>query len=137
MKLLIRLCLVSLFAVITFGFTGSYAAAGANFAGTWSVSGTLGDPVIGTISPVCTLKQEGAEVHGTCKGPNGFGTAQGAVDGAKILLTWKHAATTANGVDGIATLKGTLGSDGFIRGTWTDSAGPAGAWGKFTAQKVK
>lgn len=107
-----------------------------NIAGTWAISGTLGDPVISRMSPVCELKQDGAGISGTCKGPNAFGTVTGAVDGKNVLLTWKHAATTDQGITGTTTMTGTLGDDGFIRGTYTVSIFP-GAGGTFSGQKVK
>lgn len=106
-----------------------------NIAGTWAINGVLGDPIFAGMSPVCKLKQDGTEIHGTCKGPNGFGTVTGAVDGKKIFLQWTHAATTENGTNSTATMKGTLGDDGFIRGTYTESAFPD-AGGTFTGQKV-
>jgi hypothetical protein len=108
----------------------------ANFAGTWAVSGTLGNPVVATASPVCVFKQDGNEIHGSCKGPNGLGSADGAVDGQKIVFNWHHVATTAVGITGTSSFKGVLESDGVIRGTWTSSAIP-NAWGTFTAQRVK
>ena len=110
----------------------------ANFAGVWAIHALMGDENGGmVINPVCTLKQDGNEIHGTCKGPNGFGTATGAVDGDKILLTWKRAATNSIGTDGIATLKGTLGDDGIIRGSWVDTAAPEDVSGDWTGQRVK
>lgn len=138
MKLLTKLCLMSFFAGTALGFTVLGAAAGSNFAGTWAIHGQMGDENGGMwISPVCTLKQDGNEIHGTCKGPNAFGTASGAVDGEKILLTWKRAATNSIGHDSISTLKGTLGDDGIIRGTWTDTLAPEDLTGDWTGQKVK
>ena len=134
MKSLSMLSLICAVAALAFCLTSSKAEA-ANFAGKWAINGYLGDPPFADIKPICTLKQEGAELHGTCKGPNAFGTATGAVNGRKILLTWKHAATTDEGYDGIATFKGTLDEEGIIRGTWTDSQFPD-AGGPWTGQRV-
>ena len=129
-----------LFATLVVGLIASLAAPvradNVSIAGKWAFSGTLGDPAFAWMSPVCTLKQDGAQITGTCKGPNAFGTATGAVDGKKIFLQWTHAATNDEGDSGTTTMKGTLDDDGFIRGTYTNSAYPD-AGGVFTAQKVK
>lgn len=128
------------FAGALLAFALAAAAAGtagaANFAGTWTVSGVLGNPVVATSAPVCVFRQAGNAISGTCKGPNGIGAAAGSVNGRAILWRWRVIATNANGLAGIATYRGTWGSDGVVRGNWTHSARP-GAWGTFTAQKLQ
>jgi hypothetical protein len=126
------------FAIIVFALLvcAPRAADAANFAGTWAVSGTMGDPVFFHASPICVFKQDGDKLSGSCKGPNGLGSAEGAVDDKKIVWHWYHIATNSVGVDGTATFRGVLGDDGVIRGTLTDTYAPD-AGGPFTAQKVK
>ncbi|MFZ1125822.1 MAG: hypothetical protein WAN59_11855 [Candidatus Baltobacteraceae bacterium] len=111
----------------------SPAAAGATgFAGTWSVSGTLGNPVVAKVSPVCTFAQSGVRLAGTCRGPNAAGPAAGTTNGRAISWTWRAAAQNAIGASGLATFQGTLGTDGVIRGMWKFSAEPR-LIGSFTA----
>jgi hypothetical protein len=137
MKLIARICLAS--AVVGFAlflFTPGIAQA-SNFAGTWAVSGALGDPVIATTAPVCVFKQDGNKISGSCKGPNALGSAEGAIDDNIIVWHWDRIATNEAQVDGTVTFGGKLGSDGVIRGEWKDSAAPDDAVGTITAQKVK
>jgi hypothetical protein len=107
----------------------------ANFAGTWAVSGTLGNPTVATSAPVCVFRQNGNAISGSCKGPNGIGSAVGSVNGRAILWRWNIIATTSMGLAGTATYHGVWGSDGVIRGTWTHSRRP-GYYGPFTAQHL-
>src|SRR5579863_2637591 len=90
------------FAIIVFALLvcAPRAADAANFAGTWAVSGTMGDPVFFHASPICVFKQDGDKLSGSCKGPNGLGSAEGAVDDKKIVWHWYHIATNSVGVDG-------------------------------------
>jgi|SRR5450755_915759 hypothetical protein len=136
MKLFARLGFASALVGFAILVISPRIADAANFAGTWAVNGIMGDPVFATIAPVCVFKQDGNKITGSCKGPNGLGSAEGAVDGEKIVWHWYRIATNSVGVDGTATLKGVWGSDGVLRGTWTDSAAPD-AGGTFTAQKLK
>jgi hypothetical protein len=107
-------------------------AAAAGFSGTWSVSGTMTTATsIARVSPVCTLRQSGDALSGTCRGPNGVGTATGEVNGARVLFQWHAVRTNSIGMSGVATFHGTLGGDGVIRGTWTFTGFPAA--GTFTA----
>jgi hypothetical protein len=108
------------------------AANASIFSGTWSVSGTLGNPVAGTVAPVCKFVTSGSRIAGTCRGPNGVGNASGEFNGRAITFAWRHVATTSLGYTAIATFKGILGGDGVIRGTWRSSATPA-LLGRFTA----
>jgi hypothetical protein len=116
------------------------AAAAADFSGSWSVTGTLSTPR-GSMNtaPICTFKQDdNNRISGTCKGPSYLGSADGAVDGQTIVWHWNGVATNGNEAPNVtATFKGTLGSDGIIRGTWTDTLVPEGASGIFTAQRTK
>ena len=109
----------------------------ANFAGTWAVSGTIfsGGVVVATSAPVCVFRQSGNAISGSCKGPNGIGSADGSVNGRAIAWRWHIIATTSIGLAGIATYRGVWGSDGVVRGTWTHSRRP-GASGPFTAQHL-
>lgn len=112
-------------------------AEAANFTGTWSINGTMvRGNLYATASPICIIKQVGSSVSGTCKGPNGIGAASGVVNGSAILLRWNHIPTNNVGLRGIASFHGAWGSDGVLRGTWTDTAEP-GMVGNFSGQKVK
>jgi hypothetical protein len=124
-------------ALVGFALVASSAgiADATNFAGTWTVAGTLGNPVIATSAPVCIFRQGGNAISGTCKGPNGIGSADGSVNGRAIYWRWHIIATNPNGLAGIATYRGVWGSDGVVRGTWTHTARP-GVGGIFTAQKL-
>jgi len=107
-------------------------AGAANFSGTWSVSGTMTTATsIAKVSPVCTLRQSGDALSGTCRGPNGAGAATGELNGARILFQWHVTRTNSIGMSGVATFHGTLGGDGVIRGSWTFTGFPAA--GTFTA----
>ncbi len=111
-------------------------AQAANFAGTWAVRGTLrSSTYVGTVAPNCVLAQSGNTVSGTCEGPNSAGPVLGAVRGSAIEFQWHMTRITSIGMTGIATFRGTLGSDGVIRGTWA-YVGINGT-GVFTAQRVR
>jgi hypothetical protein len=124
-------------ALVAFAIVASSASSAdaANFAGSWAVSGRLGNPVVATSAPVCVFRQAGNAIAGSCKGPNGIGSADGSVNGRAIAWRWHIIATNAVGLAGTATYRGVWGSDGVIRGTWTHSRRP-GAYGPFTAQKL-
>ena len=124
-------------ALAVFGLVASATAPAdaANFAGTWSVSGRIGNPVVATSAPVCVFRQSGNAISGSCKGPNGIGSADGVVNGRAIAWRWHIIATTSIGLAGTATYRGVWGSDGVVRGTWTHSR-RLGASGPFTAQHL-
>lgn len=107
----------------------------ADFAGKWAVNGTMVGRVNASVAPVCSFRQSGNALSGSCKGPNGLGSADGAVDGGQVVWEWHIVATDSIGLSGIARFHGALGSDGVIRGTWTHSS-IIGESGRFTAQKV-
>jgi hypothetical protein len=107
-------------------------AEAANFTGTWSISGTMAHGNVGAkVSPVCTLRQSGNALSGTCRGPNGAGAATGTVNGSRVLWQWHVTATNSIGMSGVMTFHGTLGADNVVRGTWTASPIPGGV-GEFT-----
>jgi len=90
-----------------------------------------------TISPVCKFKQDDNRITGSCKGPSYLGSVEGAVDDKTIVWHWYGVAIQKDQEPNVtATFKGTLGSDGLIRGSWTDSL-VEDASGIFTAQRVK
>ena len=124
-------------ALVALAIVASFAsiANAANFAGSWAVSGRLGNPVVATSAPVCVFRQAGNAISGSCKGPNGIGSADGSVNGRAIAWRWHIIATNAVGLAGTATYRGVWGSDGVIRGTWTHSRRP-GYNGPFTAQRL-
>jgi hypothetical protein len=109
-------------------------AAAANFAGSWAISGTIGNPVIATATPNCTFQQNGVTISGSCEGPGSKGPVDGVVDGSTIVWHWHMVAKTSTGFGGVATFTGALGPDGNISGTWTHSA-VTGVTGTFTAQR--
>ncbi len=109
------------------------AASAASFAGTWTFTGTFAYRGASYVTaPVCVLRQSGNALAGSCKGPNAIGPANGSVNGRSIMLQW-HATSTA-GRSGVATLKGTWGADGVVRGTITSTSAPG--VGVLTGQKV-
>jgi hypothetical protein len=135
MNMIAKLAYASALAAFALVASATAPADAANFAGTWTVAGTLGNPVVATSAPVCVFRQSGNAISGSCKGPNGIGSAVGSVNGRAILWRWNIIATNAVGLAGIATYHGVWGSDGVVRGTWTHSRRP-GAYGPFTAQKL-
>ncbi|HEX3466717.1 MAG TPA: hypothetical protein VHT05_01300 [Candidatus Elarobacter sp.] len=108
------------------------AASAASFAGTWTFTGTF---VLKNASyvtaPVCVLRQTGNALAGSCKGPNAIGSANGVVSGRTIMLQWHAIGKKGSGV---ATMKGTWGADGVVRGTITSTQVPG--VGTLTGQKV-
>ena len=104
----------------------------ANFAGTWTFSGMMANA---HSSPVCVFRQAGSKISGSCKGPNGIGSAAGTVNGTAILFQWHVIPTNRLGLGGVATYHGRWGSDGVVRGTWTHSAVPREV-GTFSGQKL-
>jgi hypothetical protein len=108
----------------------------ADFAGTWTFSGTIasGDAVV-TSAPVCVFRQSGDTVSGSCKGPNGIGSATGNLNGSALFFEWHIIPTNSRGLGGIATYHGVWGSDGVVRGTWSHSALP-GIVGNFSGQRL-
>jgi hypothetical protein len=109
------------------------AADAANFAGTWAFTGSLNyHGKSSTTAPVCTLRQSGNTLAGSCKAPNFAGPATGTVSGRSIVLQWH--ATNAAGLKAVATMRGTWGADGVVRGTITSTSWPAA--GILTGQKM-
>jgi hypothetical protein len=107
-----------------------------DFSGSWSVSGRIVTGNLLTwVSPICVFQQTEDQLKGSCKGPNGAGSATGAIDGADISWQWHMVATNAIGLNGLSTFRGTLGRDNVIRGSWTFSHLPNSS-GTFTAQKM-
>jgi hypothetical protein len=105
----------------------------ANFSGSWSIGGTMvTGSVLTKVSAVCSLRQSGDAISGSCRGANGGGSASGVVNGSKIYWQLRVTASNAQGLTALTTFHGTLGSDNVIRGTWTVSARPGGT-GTFTA----
>lgn len=110
-------------------------AADANVTGAWSISGRIeADGALAVARPDCAFQQTGAELTGTCKGPNAHGPIKGQVAGQKISFRWETTSDTDVGMSGVATFDGVLGADGVIRGAWTAKQLP-GASGEFTAQR--
>ncbi len=112
-------------------------AEAASFAGTWTFTGTFvqnGGTYV--TAPVCVLRQTGNALAGSCKGPNAIGSANGLVNGRAITLQW-HAISTnpaTRGQGGVATLRGTWGADGVVRGTIVSTSTPG--TGVLTGQKM-
>jgi hypothetical protein len=128
-------CLVALGAIAII-ISNTVVASADDFSGMWVVSGSIGNPVVGRVLPVCIFKQDGNQIHAWCKGPNGLGSAEGTANGKEIMFHWDDVATNEMGWDATSTFKGKLGSDGVIRGTWTTTAIP-NATGTWNGQKVK
>ena len=108
----------------------------ADFSGKWAVNGhIIGGGAYLLVMPVCTLQQNGGEISGFCRGPNGEGPAAGSANGFQIKFQWQVHPTNPMGVAGVASFIGALGGDGVVRGRWTSSAW-RGAVGDFTATRV-
>jgi hypothetical protein len=110
-------------------------AADANVTGAWAVEGRIEAAAgVAVARPDCAFQQTGAELTGSCKGPNAHGPAKGKVEGQKVSFRWETTSDTALGLTGSATFEGVLGADGVIRGAWSIAQLP-GASGEFTAQR--
>lgn len=108
-------------------------ASAANYAGTWSFSGRMGN--VETIAPVCVFRQAGNTLGGSCKGAAGIGSVTGGgVNGARVTWRWNRIATSSLQRTSVVTFFGILGPRG-ISGTFTDSAQPGGV-GAFSGYKV-
>lgn len=98
---------------------------------TWSISGTMGNPPVETIGPVCVLTRVGNAMSGSCRGAAGTGpVTNGVVSGSRVTFRWNRTATSGLQQNGVLTFAGTLASTDLIRGTWTDSYRPGivGTW---------
>jgi hypothetical protein len=110
------------------------ASAQSNVAGRWHVVGTINDGLNHfQATPTCAFILSGAQLGGTCIGPNGRGPIEGTVSGRSITWTWSHHATNAFGATGITGFEGTVINAGLIRGVMTFSGSPAS--GRFTASR--
>ncbi len=125
---------IALLGLGLFGGTCGISAA-ATFAGTWTISATLGNPVVETTAPTCVFEQEGSKLSGRCKGPSASGPAAGVVSGSAVEWQWHKIPTNHLQVNSIATYRGTF-SGSTVRGTWTDSY-DRGLVGPFTGQRSK
>jgi hypothetical protein len=106
-------------------------AGAANFAGSWSFSGSSRAE---TIAPVCVFRQSGNVIAGSCKGPAGIGSASGTANGGAIVFQWTRIATSRLQRNSVVTLRG-VSNGSAIRGTFTDSADP-GVVGSFAARRI-
>jgi hypothetical protein len=121
-------------ALFGFGLTLPLPAAADGFEYTWNVRGQMNvNGQIAGVAPVCALRQMGTQISGNCKGPAAVGPATGVANGDNITWQWTATATNPNGRNGIAVFQGTLGFDGVIRGSYTNSTIP-GVTGTFIAQ---
>ena len=109
---------------------------GADLSGTWSVAAIIehNGQMAAEATPVCTFKQVGERIDGTCKGPNGLGPAAGIVSGDRVSWKWAASAYTAQGSSMTLSFRGALGPDGVIRGTAT-ALSLRGLVGHFTQQR--
>ena len=127
--------LLALLAGVTIAAATESSASAADFSGTWSASAVFeqNGQIAYTTTPVCTFQQAGSRISGTCKGPNALGPAVGTANGATISWQWT-ATANATGKTGVSTWKGTLDTDGVIRGHMSGSAMPR-VTAPFTAQR--
>jgi hypothetical protein len=135
MSAIVKLCRTFVLVGFALFVAAPLPASAADFAGLWSVSGVMGGRVVTELSAVCTLRQSGDTVAGSCTGPTGGGAAAGNVNGPRILWQCHVIATNARGITTVVTLHGTLVSAHVIHGTWTMSARP-GVTGTFTATRA-
>jgi hypothetical protein len=111
------------------------AAATAQVAGKWSISGSMGSSVVTSLSAVCTLRQNADTLAGSCTGPNGGGAAAGNVNRTRVYVQCRVLASNAMGTTGVITLHGALSAPNQLRGTWTLSTRP-GVTGTFSATRA-
>jgi hypothetical protein len=107
-KMLLRL--VSLVAFLLIGGAAIGADAPANVAGSWSVDVS---GAVGKTTQTIVLKQDGAAITGTFKGPRQSGTIDGTVDGKNIKfhVTARIPLDYTGTVDG-DSMKGTMSGRG-------------------------
>jgi hypothetical protein len=113
--------LVSLLMMLAFAVVAAAADTPANVAGTWSV--VVSDGSRKTTQTI-TLKQDGATITGTFKGPRQSGTIDGTVDGKNI----KFHVTARIPLDYTGTVDGDS-----MKGTMSGR----GQQGEFTAERSK
>lgn len=129
--------ILAFFVAVAVIAVASTVLAKTDVSGKWVVSGTLSsDSAEEVISPTCTFKESDGALSGSCKGSSGLGSIDGAADGDSIVWTWKRIATNDKVLDATITFRGTLGSDGVIRGQWKDS-NIDDEVGTFVAQRLK
>ena len=102
--------LVSLVMMLAFTVVAAAADTPANVAGTWSVDVSDGSR---KTTQTITLKQDGATITGTFKGPRQSGTIDGTVDGKNIKfhVTARIPLDYTGTVDG-DSMKGTMSGRG-------------------------
>ena len=108
--------LVSIVMFLAFAVVAVAADAPANVAGTWNVDVSDGSR---KTTQTITLKQDGATITGTFKGPRQSGTIDGTVDGknVKFHVTARIPLDYTGTVDG-DSMKGTMSGRG-QQGDWT------------------
>jgi hypothetical protein len=102
---------------------GAASAQSVNIAGAWRIAGQI---VVGnefvSATPVCTFRQTGTRLSGTCIGPNATGPITGVVSGRAVSWTWSNQATTRIGLTGLTSFNGTYENSRLISGVMTSSA---------------
>lgn len=107
-----------------------------DFSGKWSLSGQIiAGRTFMSFAQICDLKQNGDQLAGPCRGPNGGCSAVGVINGASVDLTCHTSYTNSPNLAGVSTFHGALGKDEIVRGECTHSRFP-GASGVFAMMRV-
>ncbi len=95
------------------------------YSGKWSFSGLIiASPLITAFAQICDLQQNGTQIAGSCRGPNGACSAVGVVKGGHVDLTCRITVVNNPNLNGVLTFHGDLQADGIVRGTCTHSRSP-------------
>jgi len=115
--------------IMFFLLLSAVPAVAADMTGVWNVDGSVEDH---PVTPVCTLKQAGAKLTGSCKFDEEHAASDvaGEVKGKEV--SWKFT-VEYQGTQYTLTFTGTMDSDRSIKGSI--SVDPSGSDGDFTAKK--
>lgn len=122
---------VSIAAIAAMSLSGSAVAQQSDYSGRWLLSGLImaGRGAF-SFAQICDLKQEGTQVAGLCRGPNGSCSAVGVAESTQIDLTCRNTST-----GGVLTFHGELDGNGIARGICSNTRVP-GAEGKASMMRV-
>jgi hypothetical protein len=103
---------------------GAYAQS-VDYTGQWLFSGLVlsGGNAL-SFAQVCDITQTGSQIAGRCRGPNGFCSAVGVVDGDNVDLTCQITSLNNPNFSGVLTFHGSAAPNAIIRGTVVHSKAP-------------
>jgi len=114
--------------IMFFLLLSAVPAVAADITGVWNVDGSVEDH---PVTPVCTLKQAGTKLSGSCKFDEDHASdVTGEVKAKEV--SWKFT-VEYQGTQYTLTFTGTLDTDNAIKGSI--SVDPSGSDGDFTAKK--